>query len=293
VRNLFAAATAAPGSALRANFVRILAWSVAVAALWVVGAALSDSARVALWIVALAVDYAGPYARYWTPGLGRSSPSDWAIEGSHFAERYQLFVIIALGESIVVTGVTASDHPLDTERGGAIAVSFLGSAALWWLYFNYVARIAPLRLIHAPEPGRLARDAYTYLHIPIVAGIVATAVGDELVIAHPGERLDGPGLAALAGGPALYLLGHVGFRWRMTGSPSGRRLAAAAAVCAAGAIGGYLPALAASGLVVAVLVALIASETIAAARRRARGEPSPIERFLAQTPARAETIRDP
>jgi low temperature requirement protein LtrA len=285
VRNLFAAATAAPGSALRATFARILAWSLAVGVVWVVGATLDDSARVAVWLVALAIDYAGPYARYWTPGLGRSRASDWAIEGSHFAERYQLFVIIALGESIVVTGITASSHPLDATRGVAIAVSFIGSAALWWLYFDYVARIAPLRLIHAAEPGRLARDAYTYLHLPIVAGIVVAAVGDELVIAHPGERLDTPELAALAGGPALYLLGHVGFRWRMTGSPSGRRLAAAGAVCAAGAIGGVLPALAASGLVVAVLVGLIAWETIARARRRARGEPSPIERFLAQQAA--------
>jgi low temperature requirement protein LtrA len=286
IRNLFAAVTADPGSTLRATFVRIFAWSVAVGAVWIVGGALDESARVAVWLLALAIDYAGPYARYWTPGLGRSNAADWAIEGSHFAERYQLFIIIALGESIVVTGITASGLDLDAARVTAIAVAFLGSAALWWLYFNYVARIAPLRLIRAEEPGRLARDAYTYLHIPIVAGIIVTAVGDELVIAHPDEQLGGPELAALAGGPALYLIGHVGFRWRMTGTPSLKRLAAALAICAVGALGAALPALATASLIVAVLVALIAWETLAALRRQARGEPSPIERLEAEQPIR-------
>ena len=155
----------------------------------------------------------------------------------------------------------------------------MGSAALWWLYFDYVARIAQVRLDKADDSGRLARDAYTYLHIPMIAGIIVTAVGDELVIAHPSERLSGPELATVAGGPALYLLGHVGFRLRMAGSLSWKRLGAALALCAVGAIGAVLPALATAALALAVLVALIVAELVSGLRRRARGLPSPIEQL--------------
>ena len=224
----------------------------------------------------------GPYAGYWVPGIGRVGTEAWRVDAPHFAERFQLFVIIVLGESIVVTGLTASDLDLHASTVGAIAVAFLGSAALWWLYFNYVARIAALRLSLSDDPGRLARDAYTYIHIPIVAGIMVAAVGDELVIAHPTDRLDGAELAAVVGGPVLYLLGHVAFRVRMTGSVSVKRLAAAVACACAGVLGLWLDAIWVATVVLAILVALIVWEQVAGARRRARGEPSPIERLLSE-----------
>jgi low temperature requirement protein LtrA len=282
LRNAFAAFASPAGSIHRENFVRILIWSVVVGAVWIAGAFLPGEARVAVWIVALVADYAGPYAGYWVPGIGRVGTEAWQIEPAHFAERFQLFVIIALGESIVVTGITASDLDLDTATVGAIAVAFLSSAALWWLYFDYVARIAQLRLSLSDDPGRLARDAYTYIHIPIIAGVIVTAVGDELVIAHPTERLHGAELVALAAGPALYLLGHVAFRLRMTGTPSVKRLTAALACVGAGVLGIWLNAIWVAALLLGILVALITWEQIAAARRRGRGEPSPIERLLAQ-----------
>ena len=128
------------------------------------------------------------------PGLRRVQTDDWDIDSGHFSERFQLFIIIALGESIVITGATASDLQIDVPRATAIAVAFLGSAALWWLYFSYVADIATRRLEKADDRGRLARDAYTYLHLPIVAGIIVAAVGDEIVIAHPGATLHAPEL---------------------------------------------------------------------------------------------------
>jgi low temperature requirement protein LtrA len=287
VRNLFAALGSAPGTRLRATMTGILVWSLAVAPLWIGGAFLEGGARWAVWLVALAVDYAGPYAGYWVPGLGRATTTDWRIYPSHFAERFQLFVIIALGESIVVTGATASGLDLDVPHGLAIAVAFLSSAALWWLYFDYVAAIAQRRLDLSDDPGRLARDAYTYLHLPMIAGIIVSAVGDELVIAHPTEGLSTAELATVAGGPALYLLGHVSFRWRMTGTPSIKRLVAAAGCVAAGFLGAVLPALAAAALVLAVLIGLIASERIAGMRRRRRGEPSPLERLEASARAQA------
>jgi low temperature requirement protein LtrA len=279
VRNLFAVLGSPAGTPLRASMTGILGWSIAVAPLWIGGAFLDGGSRWAVWLIALVVDYAGPYAGYWLPGLGRTATTDWRVDPSHFAERFQLFVIIALGESIVVTGATASGLELDLAYGTAIAVAFLGSAALWWLYFDYVAEIARRRLDRSDDPGRLARDAYTYLHIPLIAGIIVTAVGDELVIAHPTEGLSGAELAAVAGGPALYLLGHVGFRLRMAGSVSRKRLGAAVACCAVGVLGLVLSALATAALVLAVLVALIVAEQVAGIRRRARGEASPLERL--------------
>jgi low temperature requirement protein LtrA len=196
-------------------------------------------------------------------------------------ERFQLFVIIALGESIVVTGVTAAQLEMEPARVAAIAVAFAGSAALWWLYFNYAAMMAGRRLERSDDPGRLARDAYTYAHIPIVAGIILMAVGDEIVIAHPGAHLDAAELVALAAGPVLYLVGHLLFRWRMAGSISRRRLASAIGVAACAALGAELPALAVASLITAVLVAVIVSDQVSAARRRARGEPTPLEAFEA------------
>jgi low temperature requirement protein LtrA len=286
-RNAFAVFASPSDWRLKAALARILIWSVVVGALWLLGGVLDDGARIALWAVALALDYAGPYAGYWSPRLGRSSPDEWEIESSHFAERFQLFIIIVLGESIVVTGATASELDIDLARGAAIAVAFLSTAAAWWLYFDYVARVAQHRLHHSDDRGRLARDAYTYLHIPLVAGIIVMAVADELVIAHPTERLSARELAVMAAGPALYLLGHVAFRLRMTGTLSRRRLVATVAVGAVGAVGAVLPALATASLILAVLVALILWELVAGLRRQARGEPSPLE-LVAATPTPPE-----
>ncbi len=286
VRNAFIAVCAPVGSRTRLNFTVILVWSLASGSLFVVGALLPAGPRVAVWIVALLIDYAGPAARYWVPGMARATTEDWAIDAGHFSERFQLFVIIALGESIVITGATAADLEMDVARATAIAVAFVGSAALWWLYFNATAGIAGRRLAASDDPGRLARDAYTYGHIPIIAGVIVTAVGDELVIAHPGDALSGPGLVALAGGPVLYLLGHLLFRLRMAGSISTRRLAAALAIAAIGVAGLAMPALLTAALMTAVLVAVVVADLVETAGRRRRGEPSPLERFEA-------SLRDP
>ena len=278
-RNAFVVAVSPAGSTVRNNFACILIWSVVSGVFYVVGGFLEDGALVAVWLLALAIDLTGPVVLYRVPGRPRVTTSDWTIDTGHFAERFQLFVIIALGESIVVTGATASDLDIDVARATAIAVAFIGSAALWWLYFSYVAEISTRRLRTAEDPGAMARDAYTYLHLPIVAGIIVTAVGDEIVIAHPGAHLHGPELIALAAGPVLYLVGHLFFRLRMAGSMSGKRAAAALAAVAGGVLGLALPALATAAAITAILVALIVAEAVAAHRRRARGLPSPIERL--------------
>jgi low temperature requirement protein LtrA len=260
---------------------RILMWFVAAGVLWIGGALVEGSARTWLWVAALAIDYAAPLVHYWVPGRPRLSGETWEVEATHFAERFQLFVIIALGETIVITGATTAELDLDLPRIVAFGLAFLSTAALWWLYFSYVATIAQRRLALSDESTHLARDAYTYLHAGIVGGIVLTAVGDELVIAHPTEVLPGDELAVVVAGPALYLLGHVALRLRMTGTVSVKRLGGAAACLATAAVGTFAPALVVAALLVTVLAGVIVLEHVANARRRARGDASPLERLEA------------
>ena len=271
LRNGFATAVSPPGSSWRDNFGRILIWSVASGVLWIAGAVVPEGARVGLWLAALAVEVAGPLTMFWLPGVGSTTTLRWPIDPGHFAERFQLFVIIALGESIVVTGATASALHMDAARVTAIAVAFAISAALWWLYFNTVARIIGGGLAASDDPGRVARDAFTYVHIPIVAGIILSAVGDELLIAHPGQGLSAGGLVALCGGPALYLIGHLLLRFTFTHQISPTRSTATLALLPCALLGIVLPALATAALVLAVLVGLIAVE---ARRSRTRADPA-------------------
>jgi low temperature requirement protein LtrA len=260
---------------------RILIWFVAAGVLWVAGALADGPARVALWLAALALDYGAPLVVYRVPGLRRLAGSVWNVGTEHFAERFQLFIIIALGETIVITGATTAELDLDAATLAAFGMAFVTTAAMWWLYFNYVARIAQRQLELSADRTSLARDGYTYLHVVMVAGIIVSAVGDELVIAHPGEVLPAAEIAVVVGGPALYLLAHALFRRRMTGAWGPKRLYGAAGCLAVGAAGPFVPALVLAGLVIAVLAAVIASEHVAAARRARRGEPTPLERLEA------------
>ena len=176
---------------LRDVFERLVVWSAASGVLWLAGATLDGDQRLVLWIPALALELAAPAAGYWLPRRGRAATTDYDIEGGHFAERCQLFIIIALGESIVVTGATASAAGLTSTVVLCLVVAFIETAALWWLYFGATAEQARVTLSTCDDPGRLARDAYTYLHLPIVAGIIATAVGTDLLIAEPHHALHG------------------------------------------------------------------------------------------------------
>ncbi len=270
-------AAAGRGTLERARAERILIWFVASGALWLAGAVADGSARTALWLGALALDYGAPLIVFRVPGLRPVASAAWNVQTAHFAERFQLFVIIALGESIVLTGATTSDLELGLARMTAFALAFLASAALWWLYFTYVARIAERRLELAADRTTMARDGYTYLHVVLVAGVIVSAVGDELVIAHPTDELPWPEVAAVVAGPAIYLLAHVLFRLRFTGTLSTKRLAGAVACLAVAAVGAVAPALVLAGLVVVVLVAVIGAEELSGHRRAARGEPAPLE----------------
>jgi low temperature requirement protein LtrA len=262
----------------------ILAWFIFAGVFWVAGALADGGARTALWLVALAIDYGAPLVTYWVPGRRRLHPDAWNVETAHFSERFGLFIIIALGESIVVTGATTSDLGLDGPTAAAFATAFLTTAAMWWLYFTAVARIAELRLERAAGRTAMARDAYTYLHLVLVAAIVVSAVGDELVIAHPDEPLTGTEMAAVVGGPALYLFAHTLFRLRVSGTLGRRRPLGAVACCLLGVVldRAGADALVVALLVLAILVAIIAGDQAASHRRRRRGLATPLERAAAE-----------
>jgi low temperature requirement protein LtrA len=261
LRDAFAVLACEPGDPLRPALVRVLVWSLWVATIWLAGALVPDEdVRVVVWLVALGADYAGPMLGHWTPGLGRSHPSEWELEPSHFAERLMLFLIIALGEVIVAAGQATAELSLSSSRLLALAVSFGIAAALWWLYFDFHAE-RTLRELKAAagDRGRLARDL-SYLFVPLVAGIIVCAVANEIVIAHPQAGLHGAELAALGGGPALYLAGSVAFKLRVIGGLWERRAVAAALAAGAAATGTVLPAVASWGLVLVVLAGLGVAE---------------------------------
>jgi len=200
---------------LHENFVRIALWLAMSGAFWVTGGLAEGPARAAWWTAAVAIEYLAPALYFRVPGMGRSTTTDWDVDGHHLAERCALFVIIALGESILVTGATFAGHAWTASSITAFVVAFLGSVAMWWIYFDTGAERASHRISQSQDPGRQARLAYTYLHLLIIAGIIVCAVADELALAHP-DHFQGDGRAAIAamiGGPMLYLVGIALFKW--------------------------------------------------------------------------------
>jgi low temperature requirement protein LtrA len=197
---------------MRRNFQRILAWLSVSSACWIAGGFATHDVRFGWWALALAIETIAPIAFYWVPGLGRSTIEDWDVEGAHMAERCALFVIIALGESLLVTGATFAALQWNADVLAAFASAVLATILLWWIYFDTGARRATQRIERARDPGRQARSAYTYAHILIVAGILLCAVGDEVVLAHP-RHAEPMGIAILLGGPLCYLLGTAAFKW--------------------------------------------------------------------------------
>ena len=194
------------------NFLRITLWLVLSGVFWIAGGLAEGSMRLALWTAAIAVEYAMPAAGMWVPGLGRSVTADWNIDGGHIAERCALFIIIALGESLLVTGATFAELSWSATTILAFAVTFTGSVAMWAVYFNVGAERGSRTIARSDDPGRLGRSGYTYLHILIVAGIIVSAVADELVLSHPMGHTDLKTLSVIVGAPALYLLGTALFK---------------------------------------------------------------------------------
>jgi low temperature requirement protein LtrA len=227
-------------------------------------------AQTGLWALALLVDYTGVYA----------AGSDWRLPApGHFAERYGLIVIIALGESVIAVGVGAGHFPVTVPTLTAALLGLTVSVALWWLYFDVVAPVAE-RVLHRAQGQdrvRLARDSYTYLHLPMVAGIIYLALGLKKVAEYVSDSehhsladpLTGTALWALYAGVAGYLLAHLAFRARNIGSINRPRAVVAVLLLLAPPAVAELPALAALAVLATVLVALIVFEVLRYADARA------------------------
>jgi low temperature requirement protein LtrA len=255
-RNLGGALLLGNNHALGQTFRRLLGWSAAAGALWLGGAFLDGPQRILLWAPALALELIAPLIWYWVPGKGTIPEIGQSIEGSHFAERCQGFVIIALGESIVVTGATAATAGLTTPVVGALAIAFLQTSALWWLYFGEAAVHSRREMATRDDVVDLARDAYTYLHLPIVAGIILSAVGADYLTSDPGGTLDAGQAAITLAGPIVYLTGELLFRRRMIHTGNPKRYAAIAALVAVGLVATSVSVVVLGLLVTAILVAL-------------------------------------
>ena len=251
------------GHPLQANFKRILAWCVASSAFAVCGAVAHGLVRDLLWLGSVSVDLVGGLVGFATPWLGRSRTSDWTIEGGHFAERCQGFILIALGESIVIIGTTlAAVKSVTAASVTGFVVAFATSVTLWWLYFDQSAEAAAQKIASSDDPGRLGRSAYHLIHPVMVAGIIVTAAADEKVLSDPGATATTAAAWMILGAPALFLAGHAAFKyvvWRFVSWP---RLAGIAALALLALTARAIPALALAACAAGVVAAVAATDRL-------------------------------
>jgi low temperature requirement protein LtrA len=241
----------------RGAILRFAPTAIVGASLLVVAGFLDGNARLTMWVVALAIDYLGPVVI----GVGQG----WQVAPEHFAERHGLFIIIALGESFIAIGLgLGTGFELVTGVIVAAALGIVAVAALWWLYFDVAAIFARRRLISAQglELHRLALHSYSYLHLPMFAGIVLFAFGLKTTLGHVDESLDAVAAVGLCGGAALYLLGHIAFLLRSTGRVFRRRTVGAAVLLTLIPIATAIPAIVALALVSTVCALIVAYEAI-------------------------------
>lgn len=189
------------------NMVRIAIWFGLSGLFWLIGVLRPEEERIGWWLVAVLIEYMGPLALFPVPFFGRSATSDWDISGSHMAERCGLFIIIALGEGIIITGATFADAEKAAGPALAFALAFISSVLMWWLYFDLGQKRGSDHISDNVEAGRVARNAYTYLHMPIVLGIVIFAVADAKLLANWDKLADGKLALTMCGGGIVFLCG--------------------------------------------------------------------------------------
>ncbi|WP_428149358.1 low temperature requirement protein A [Brevundimonas sp.] len=247
---------------LRQNFRRILCWVSLSGVFWIAGGLAEGQTRLWFWLAALAIEYVSPALSYRVPGLGRAVTADWTVEGGHIAERVGLFVIICLGESVLVTGATFAGLTWTPEVVWAAAVAFLGTLAMWWLYFSASHDAASEVIEKAADPGKLARRAYTYCPILIVAGIIVTAVGDELSLMHPTGHVAPEAAAVLIGGPLLFMIGGLLAKLAVFETLAMPRVVGVVALAALWLVVPMTTPLGLAAMTTAVMVAVAAWETL-------------------------------
>lgn len=204
---------------LSRNLLRATIWFVISAPFWIWGALSGPTTQLVLWAIAIGLNFLAPAILFWLPGMGASRTTDFGVSGHHMAERCALLIIIALGEGVLLTGATFAEHEWGGEAVAAFITAFAGSVAMWWVYFDLGSRRGAHHIEHNDDSGRVARDAFTYGHIPIVAGIIIAAVADELVLAHPSGHVEPLFLWTAVGGPATFLAGCMIFKKMTSGRP--------------------------------------------------------------------------
>lgn len=261
-RTLFILWASRDDTMLRANFQRISIWLAVAGVFWIWGGLADPVVRPWFWLAALAIEYAGPLAYFFVPGLGRAHTQDWSVEGGHMAERVGLFIIICLGETLLISGATFAGLEWTTEVWIAFGSAILSSVGMWWLYFSRAHGAASDTIMASDDPGRVARAAYTYSPILVIAGIVVVAVSDELVLAHPGGHVSPEAALTLLGGPALFLLGTAVATWAIWRKAAWARLAGVAVLAAGWFVVPFATPLWLSVGSTAVLLAVGAWETV-------------------------------
>ncbi len=205
------------GQRMGRNYAQLLAWSAIAGVAWIAGATVHGDARLLLWICALLLDLGAPVHGFWLPRLGSTPMGDWSLAGGHLAERMQLVLMIALGESVLRVGATFSDVRLSVAAVAAFIAGFIGTAALWAIYFLRHAEAAASTIARSREAARLGRAGYAYGHALMVGGVIVVAVAIELTITQPSAPLSAAVAAVMLSGPAIFLAGNVLFKFTVGG----------------------------------------------------------------------------
>jgi low temperature requirement protein LtrA len=251
------------GDTMRRNYAQLLAWSAIAGVAWLAGAFVDGDGRIVVWAVAIVLDLAAPMHGFTLPRLGSTPISDWSLAGAHLAERCQLVLLIALGESVLRVGATLAGKTGSFDVDLAFVAGFVATASLWASYFLRLAEKGASAIsTSTDDAARLGRAGYAYAHAIMVAGVIVVAVAIRLVIEDPGGVATGAVIWALLGGPALFLAGLIVFKWAVG---RGSLIAPARAICALAAL--TLLGLVADRLVLACAAAVVlAALAVAAAR---------------------------
>jgi low temperature requirement protein LtrA len=258
-RTIFAVASFR-GHRLHAHFVNALVWEIGTAPIWIAGIAATGDARLALWGAATLIAYGGVIAGHPLPGRKSPFSSDSQIYAEHLLERFRLFFLIALGETVLTLGNAFADQPVQADRLLVLAVAFAGTVALWWCYFHRAEEIGMNAIGGAANPSRIV-GLGTYTLIAMVIGIIAIAVGDELAIANPHAPSTLTAAEMIFGGPAIFLLAQLTFMRRASGRVPPSRVLACAALVVLGLATASMSLLAAVIAASAVLLAVAIDDT--------------------------------
>ncbi len=254
------------------DFALILGWTAVGGTLWIIGAVLPPSGQLPFWTAALALELLGTILGYPIPGRGKVLLQSWDLSGPHIAERTALFVLIAVGEGLLVTGLAFVEKESSASSVASLVTAFVAAAAAWWIYFDHGERVGAEAIEASDEPGRLARTAYTWVHLPIIGGIVLMSVGDKEMLSQPDQR-SAAATIVIVGGPLLFLAGTALFRRTLEGRWPRAQLLGLVCLAALAGMALFLPVLNALGLSIAaaiLLAGVAAAETIGRVRRGRR-----------------------